>query len=123
MPAAQMHHLDELARQTNRYSISEIGPGRFEIFDARGLLDELLRFPELRPAKGDSTEADFDALLAQAGSGPTMNVADRKMLGWLTGSVEELDENEENVAYLTAFARPIVELCAAFVSPRPHYRS
>ena len=83
--------------------ICEVEVGQFEVIDDRYLLDHLLRFPELRPTTNDLVEIDFDDLLEQLSSRPTLSTADRGMLAWLTMTVEILDPKVANAAHIAAY--------------------
>ena len=97
----------ELVRLTRRYSICEVEPGLFEVIDDRYLLDHLLQFPELHP-RIDDLDIEFDEAMDALSSGPTLNTDDRAMLGGLMTMVEVLDKNEENAAYIAAYAGAVV---------------
>jgi hypothetical protein len=90
--------LDELAWQTKRYSIREIDPGQFEVMDNRHLLNRLLQFPELRPGTDNLPESQLDELLGQLSPGPTLDLRDMLILGWLMMRVEEIAEETENAS-------------------------
>jgi hypothetical protein len=97
MPSEDKSRLLELVRRTRRYSICEYQPGQFEIMDDRYLLDQLLRFPELR-------WVEFDEGLKALSPGPTLNQDDEAMLSGLMVNVELNDPNVENTAYVAAYA-------------------
>ena len=73
-PSPALLRLCELARQTKRYRICDVEPGRFEVIDDRYRLDQLLLLPELWPMKYDLDRIAFDDLLEKLSDGPTMNV-------------------------------------------------
>jgi hypothetical protein len=100
--------LCELARQTKRYSICDVEPGRFEVIDNRYRVDHLLQFPELWPTKYNLDRVEFDELLEALSEGPTMNLHDFLMLDWLLMRADELDPKGQNTAFNAAEEGAIV---------------
>ena len=98
----------ELARQTKRYSICVLEPDQFEVFDDRYLLDQLLRFSELRPTTNDWLQIEFDEAVDELSSGPMLSEADEGMLAWLLTTVEVLDPKCENTAFKAAYQRAVI---------------
>lgn len=94
-----------LVRQTKRYTICEIQPGIFNLCDGRCVLEQLLQFPELRPAGDHPERNEFDMLLLSLSPGPSMTREDVAMRAWLEHAVWEIDPKGENAAYAAAWER------------------
>lgn len=104
----ELERLVELARPTNRYSVSERDPGQFVLWDDRYMLDHLLALTRLRPVVGDAAQFDFEELLDSLSPGPTLTIDDLVMLDLLQALADRLDPKGADAEIMAAHDASLV---------------